>query len=281
MKNFAIALLVVIVFVLAIFVPSLVDNVFEKNTSVAKTPVGQERKQAEGEQVATEKVDSFTVGKAFGEEKGRFGNVDARVGRGKNYLLTQVNNRLKQLEPFRTRVNNMTTLGASERNSLVAELNAEIDMFEAFKPEINKSATKQDIRNVADKIKAEWIKSRLSVQRAEEQIVATKENQLIADADTASLGIQKRIDMLKASGQDTNAHEKLLSAFGEKIASARHDVESAKDKFDDAASASTEVEKERLMRGKELLLTSARGNIKDAYKMVGDEARREFSQRFK
>ena len=282
MKKFTIILSVAIISVSAILAFLFVDNVSENSTSNAKTQLVLENNLASAEQKATAKPDSFTAGKGFDNEKRSLDTIEVTVSRGKTYLLTQIDNRLKQLDPFRTKISNITTLSESDRKILVAELNAEIDRFQAFKPEIKRSATKQDIRNVADKIKAEWIKSRLTVQRAEGQIqAAAKENQLISDADAASFDIQKRIDALKTAGKSTKDHEKLHAAYREKIASARQDVRSAKDKFYAAASAPSEDEKEKLMKGKELLLMSARDSIKDAYKMVGEEARLEFSQRFK
>jgi hypothetical protein len=280
MKYFAIVSLVITIFVSAIFASSFVDNVFDKSVQIAKTLTEQEGNQAAEDQ-QTAKKDSFTVGKSFAEEKAGLGDVETMVGRGKNYLLTQVNNRLKQLGPFRTRVGNLTTLSDSERKGLISELDAEINAFDAFKSEINKSATKQDIKNIADKIKAEWLKSRHTVARAEKQFLAAKENQLVSDADAASLGIQKRIDALKASGKSTKVHEELLSAYGKKIASAKQDLASAQEKIDAIASAPTNDEKEKLIKGKDFLLLSAQDNIKDAYKMLGDEARKEFSHRYK
>ena len=282
MKKFTIILSVAIIFVSAILAFLFVDNVSENSTSNAKTQAAQEKDLASAEQKATAKADSFTAGEALGKEKRSLDNTEVTVGRGKAYLLTQVDNRLKQLDPFRTRINNISTLSESDRKILVAELNAEIDRFQAFKPEIKRSATKQDVRNVADKIKTEWIKSRLTVQRAEGQIqAAAKENQLISDADVASFGIQKRIDALKAAGKSTKDHEKLLAAYREKIASARQDVRSAKDKFYAAASAPSEDEKEKLINVKELSLKNAQDDIRDAYKILTKEARREFSQRYK
>jgi len=281
MKRFAIASYVGIICVSTILALSFVGYVAVKSMPNAKTQVVQEMTPAAEKQYATAKGDSFTAGKAFGEKRGSLDTIEVMVGRGKNYLLTQVNNRLKQLGPFRTRIENTATLSDSERKSLVAELNTEIGMFEAFKSEINRCATKEDIKNVADKIKAEWIKSRLSVASAEGKIVAARQNQLIADSDATTLGIQKRIAVLKASGKNTKAHEELLSAYGNKIASAKQDVASAQEKIDAAANASTEAEKQQLMKGKELLLMSGRDSIIGAYKTVANEARQEFSQRFK
>jgi len=281
MKTYSAKTYLAFIFSCALLVPLFVYYVSVKGTSMTKTQAVQENSQAAAEQNAATKLDSFIAGKAFRQKKDNFDSMETMVARGKNYLLTQVKNRLNQLEPFKTRVNNTTTLSDSERKGLVSELNAEIAMFEAFKSEINKSATKQDIQNVADKIKAEWIKSRLSVARAEKQIVAVKENQLMSDADATSSNIQKRIEELRASGKNTKSHEKLLSAYGTKMAAAKQDMDSAKAKLAAVASAATENEKQKLMKEKSLLLMSASDSMKDAYMMVKDEARREFSQRFK
>jgi hypothetical protein len=279
MKYFVTALSVIIISVFAIVANSFMEDSSVENISIAKTQATQERNQAVQEQLVP-KRDSFTAGKAFGKEKGGLDDREAMIGRGKNYLLTQVDNRLKQLGPFKARIENATALSDPERKSLVSELDAEIGAFEGFKPEINKSATEQDIKNVADKIKAEWIKSRDSVRRAEGLILAAKETRLIAEAETASQRIQKRIALLKAFGKNAKAHEELLSSYGQKIASAKRDVEAAKEKFEAIASAPTEAEKEKLTRGRELLLMSARNSIKDAYKLLVEGVRQEFSQRY-
>ena len=288
MKYFSLALFLVIILVVAIFAPSFVGNVSEKNTAITKTQADKEnderakvQSQAADEQNATPKNDSFTAGKAFDEEKDSLDPTKAMVGRGKNYLLTQVDNRLKQLRPFKTRIENMPALSDTERNTMVSELNAEIERFEAFRSEINRSATKQDIKNVAEKIKAEWLKSRRSVVGVKAQILAAKENQLISDADSVSSGIQKRIESLKASGKGTKAYEKLLSAYGKKIADAKQDIESANEKLNAVAGASTDDEKEKLIKEKDLLLKSSQENIRDAYKLLTVEAREDFSRKFK
>src|SRR5262245_51356813 len=98
-----------------------------------------------------------------------------RVLKGKHYLLTRVDKRLNQLGSFKSRVASMPGLSEAERKNLVSELTAEIAAFEAFKPEINRGITKEEITNTAKKIQAEWIKSRLSVVHAEKQMLAAKE----------------------------------------------------------------------------------------------------------
>lgn len=280
MKNYAIALFGAIMLVLAVFAPTLVDKVSSKNTSMAETPTGQETaqspkapSQAAEAQYATTKSDSFSAGNALVAGKNGLHTVDAMVKRGKTYLLTQVNNRLKQYESFKSKLESATVLKDSEKKGLISELNAQMDIFEAFKAEIDKSTSKQDVKNVADKIKAEWIKSRLTVARAQGQLLAAKENQLISDADTYSLGMQKRIESLKASGKGTKEREKLLSAYSKKIAAAKQHMESAKAKSSAVTSASTDAEKEKLMREKKVLLKNAHDNLREAYKLLKEGAK--------
>lgn len=272
MKYISLIVIVVIIVAAGIFLPSFLD----------KDSVNKAYSRTEEDQSAASDANSFSVKKAFDDRNAKSFNSDtAKVLRGKNYLLMKVDNRIKQLNPFKARIENMTDLTSSDKDSLVAELSDEIAQFESFKPEITKSETKDDIKNVADKIKETWLKSSASVKRAEEKIIALKENQLILDADTASVGIQKRIDALKASGKDTKNHEKLLSEYSKKIDAAKQDVKSAKEKYVAVASAASEGEKAQLNRDKEQLLKSAQEDIRDAYKLISKEAHEDFSRRSK
>jgi hypothetical protein len=284
MKYFSLALGLVIVLVAVFFAPSFVGNVPENTNNITKAQTDKEHgqwskatNQALQAQNATSKDNSFSVGGV----KDSLDSTEVMVTKGKNYLLTQVDNRLKQLSPFRAKIEFMDDISDAERKTLLSELNTEIETFVAFKSEINKSATKQDIKNVAEKIKTEWLKSRQSVAVAQGQILAAKENQLISDADTASSGIQKRIDVLKAQGKDAKVYETLLSTYDKKVASAKHDVESANEKANAVASASTDAEKEKLNKEKALLLKSSQENIREAYTMLKEEARKEFSRKYK
>ncbi len=280
MKNYKIALYVSIILFLAFIVYLLVDTKSVKITSIAENQATQEAKGKEG-LYSDPKDNSFSVHKNLGGGQADNPNVaEASVEKAKSYLLKQVGNRIKQLEPFKDKVEKMATLNESDRNSLVSELNAEIVTFEKLKPEITQSVSKEDIRNVADKVKAAWLKSRDSVKHAEGLAFASKENQLISDANATSAGMQKRIDDLKSEGKDTKPYEKLLSAYNQKIASAKQDVESAREKFT-AASASEGDKKEKLMKENENLLTRAKDNIKDAYKLLGEEAKKDFDRKLK
>jgi len=273
MKNFTAVFWVALIVVLGFLASSCEDKGSEKTTLSAKN-------QAADGQQTTAKDNSFSVGGVTGKARDSLNAPTAMVDRGKKYLLTQVDSRLAQLGFFKSKVRKMPGLSEAERKSLVSELDAEMAAFEAFKPEINKGVTQADIRNVSEQIKTEWIKSRLSVVRVEKQMLTARETQVIADAETVSVGLQKRIEALKASGKSTEAEEKLLSAYDEKIASAKKNVEFAKEQSDAALTAATAQEKEDLSQGHELWLKTARANTKEAYQMVGKEAHREFSQRF-
>ncbi|MBK8815069.1 MAG: hypothetical protein IPN42_05980 [Methylococcaceae bacterium] len=289
MKNLKIILPVSIITALAVIAFFLSNNVSVKDTPVAQSETVQEQggttnilNQKSGRYDPAVTENSFSVKNVLNEEQGSLKvTEEAVVEKGKNYLLLQVDNRIKQLRPFRKRIENIDDLKESVRNNLLSELTHQIDRFEAFKPEIKISKTKKDVRQVADKIKDVWIKSRLSVDHAEESVLVSKESHLVSEAGAASISIQKRIDAIKATGKDASSYEKLLVAYNNKIASAKQDVASAKEKYNAATVTSIEVEKENLIKEKNLSLASAQNNIKDAYKLLRDGAQQEFSQRFK
>ena len=272
MKNYKTALFVGAIFILAIIAYSFVGKDPAKNTSLAQNQAAQDKTLTEN---------SFSVKKAPGAGQGKLDPVAAMVNSGKTFLLKRVDSRIKQLEPFKDRIESMAGLNDSDKKSLVAELSAEIDTFKTFGPEISRSETKEDVKNIADKVKAEWLKSGQSVKRAEELFLGLKENQLVMEAGEASEGIQKRIDALKAEGKDAKPYEKLLSEYNKKIASAKQDVESVNEKFDADESTLTSGEKEKLLKEKNLSLTSAQNSIKDAYKLLREEAQKDFARKVK
>ena len=281
MKYNLIVLSAVVIVVTGFFAASLLDNDSVTNTTTTHSQADKNNVQEPKTQNQAEKGNSFSVDGGDVGEKDDFNDTDLMLGKGKDFLMSQVDNRLKQLSPFRAQIEYMHGLSDAERNSLVSELNAEIEMFIAFKEDIKKSENKQDIKNVAEKIKAEWLKSKRSVASAQGQILTAKENQLILEADTTTLAIKKRIDALKATGKDTKSYDKLLSAYDKKIIDAKRDVELAKGKTYAVANASTDVEKESLIKEKELLLKSTQENIRDAYNLITQEMREDFSQRYK
>lgn len=290
MKKFTITLCATTIAFLVIIAASFsyVVNVPIKDTLAAQyhammdkgqVLINAQNQEAE-KQYASTKLDSYSVAKANGVSQGDPNLIDPMVHRGKLYLLKHVDNRIGQLGRFRDKMQNMAVaLNNSEMKAAVTGLNADIAAFEALKAEINRSATKEDIKTVADKVKATWIKNRLSVDHAKELALVSKETQLVSDADSASTSMQKRINSLKAAGKDAKPFETLLVDYNKKLASAKQGVKAANEKMKAVANATTDDEKQKLIKGNEVLLASSRENIRDAYKLVADAARKDFARR--
>jgi len=279
MKSPKTALLVGIILLLAILAYVFVGKNLKKNTTTAQNEAVQA--EAEGQYPAA-KSDSFSVGSLDGgKDQGNLSPEQAMVNRGKAFLLKRVDIRIGQLGPFKGKIESMPSLSDNDKKSLVTELTAEINAFEVLKAEIQDSATKADVEKVADKVKAEWVKSRQIVEHANGLALAAKETKLISDADTASLSMKKKIEALKAEGKDAKPFEDMLADYSKKVASAKQDVESAIEKSKAVASATSGAEKEKLVNEKNQLLKSSQENLRDAYKTVADEARKDFDRRMK
>lgn len=281
MKHFSLIAYSIAILSTISFLPTLSEKDSALKATVSKALGDKPHDLAEDRLISVPVGDSFSVKKAFDDRNASYNSDKVKVERGKHYLITKVNNRIKQLNPFKARIEALDNLKDADKNSLLAELNAEITQFESLLQEIKKSETKDEIRNVADKIKSVWLKSSASVKNAEDKIIALKENQLINDASAASIGIQKRIEALKASGKETKNYEQLLTEYDKKISGAKQHVQSANDKYVAVASAPSEGGKAVLMKETNQLLRSAQLDIKDAYKLITKGAREEFSNRFK
>ena len=291
MKKFTIAFFISTIAFLVIIATSFsyVVNMPIKDTFLAQYHALMDKGQAlktiihEAEnQYASTKPDSFSVAKANSGNQPDPLAIDPLVHKGKLYLVKHVDRRIGELGPFRDKIQDMAVAqNDAEMKALASGLTADIAAFEALKAEINKCTTQEAVKVVADKVKATWLKNRLTVAHAKELSLVSKETQLVSDADIASTSMKKRIDFLKKAGkgQDAKLYEKMLVDYNKKIASAKHDVEAANEKFKAAAHADSDEEKQKLTKGNSLLLASSRENIKDAYKLVADAARSDFKRR--
>jgi hypothetical protein len=273
MKNSKLALTVVLLIALVAIAYLLIGKQADKPAQTVQNPGTQQDNAAK-----PGKENSFSVKKPTDNSDTAF---IADIAKGKNYLVTQVDNRLKQMSTFRSRVENTVGFDEAERKMIVDELNDEISEFAALKAEINKGETKDDVKNLAEKVKAVWLKSRATVDKAQGKLVAAKEKSVLSDAENYTSGIQKRIEILKASGKSTKDHEELLANYSKRIEAAKKDSEQAIAMAKTIDNAKSDEEKEKLKKENERLLKSSHENIKEAYKMLKDEAKQEFSQRFK
>lgn len=289
-----ITLLVAVVFAFGIIAPVLAENIStDRGTvSINKTVLNVSNKEikaqyqaakadygaAKGRYAAAKeeynaakrdyaaaKTDWNSAKKAFLENRNNINATKIMLERGKSYLLKIVDNRIRHLELVRSKVEAMAVLSDAEKAKITSELNIEIDLLAALKPEINAVTTKQGLKDVSEKIKAEWKNSRRGIERAAGWILAAREDRLAESAKNVSALLKTKIEALNASGKDTSELERILADFDAKIASANEDIAAAREKFKAAGNATTADEKERLIKEGKELLESAHKKIKDAH----------------
>lgn len=285
MKKFA--LILAVIFAVGIIAPAFAENTSAngrilpvannervqalqekyRNTQ-AQYLAAKQQYLAVKENYISAKEDWASARKTFLEKRNDTNATAAMIEKGKTYLTNTVDNRIAHFELIKSKVENMSVLSDAEKSSIIAELNANIAAFEAFKPEIAAVTTKEGLKAVAEKIKTEWINSRRGVERAAGIILSAREAHLTVLAEKASSELKTRIDKAKAAGKDTSAYDAVLSEFDARIASAKQDIDAAREKFDAAASASTNDEKEALIKEGKDLLKSAHENITEAHRLL-------------
>jgi|GEM_PF-742419 len=274
-----ITLVLAIIFAIGIIAPAFAENNSASNNQVqalqekyrniqAQYSAAKQQYQAAKENYASAKDDWESAKKAFQENRNNTNATANMIENGKTYLTRTVDNRIAHFKLIKSKVENMSVLSDTEKSSIVAELDANIATFEAFKPEIAAVTTKEGLKAVAAKIKNEWITSQRGVERAAGLVLSAKGSKLIELAEKVSVRAKTGLGKLKSSGKDTSAYDEIISEFDAKIAAAKSDIEEANAKFTAAGNASTADEKKVLINDGKDLLKHANEKIKEAHKLL-------------
>ena len=157
-------------------------------------------------------------------------NKEALEDAGKNFLEKAVSSLIKRLETVKNWVSNNRALPESERQTIIAEINQDINWLNERLPNIQ-TASPAQIKEEAKIARDYWKNHRVKVKRITGEILAARINFLIAKAEKFSAEVSAKIDELKAAGKDTSQLEAWLSDFNQKLALTKEKYDAGKAKF--------------------------------------------------
>lgn len=155
--------------------------------------------------------------------------------RAKEFLKKTVEVLIKKLETIKAWILNRKALSESEKESIIAEIDQDIEWLQNEKSGID-NATPEQIREKAKEVRKYWMNHRVSVKRIICKIWAARVNWIIKRFDEVSDKIADRIEKLKANGYDTTQLEAWLDEFNQKIELAKSKKEEAKEKCEEITS---------------------------------------------
>ncbi|MCD6550030.1 hypothetical protein J7K24_00605 [bacterium] len=149
--------------------------------------------------------------------------------RAREFLKKTVEVLIKKLETIKVWISNRKALSESEKQSIIAEIDQDIEWLQSKKSGID-TATPDQIKEKAREIRDYWRKHRITVKRIVCKIWAARVNWVIQRFESVSEKIADRIEKLKANGYDTAQLEAWLAEFNQKIELVKSKRDEAKGK---------------------------------------------------
>jgi len=117
------------------------------------------------------------------------------------------------------------------KNAIVSEADNDIAWLQTQQALVP-TATASELQNIGQAVKDYWENTRVRVKRFVGKLLCATVDAIINRAEGLSLKLKEKIENLNAQGIDTSTMETYLASFDSKIASAKEQVELAKQKFE-------------------------------------------------
>lgn len=164
-------------------------------------------------------------------------DLNNTLEKGKNFLMKADEHLLKYLNMVKSFVEGEPSLSESQRDSILEEINFDIEWLESQKPVIESAETKEDLVSIGKEIRTKWVSVKAKAKRITGVIMSSKINWFIRKAERLSERVQKEIERQKALGKDTSELEAWLDDFNSKLDLAKEKYENAKAKYESAKNA--------------------------------------------
>lgn len=179
----------------------------------------------------------------------------------RNYLEKAVNSLIKRLETIKNWVANRGALPESEKQTIIAEIDQDINWLQERLPKIQ-TASSEAIKEEAKTVREYWKNHRAKVKRITGQIWAARISFVITKAEGFGAKVDAKIQELKAAGKDTAQLEAWLADFNQKLDLAKQKYEAAKAKFQ---AISNLAEADQLFREGHQFIKEANQYIRQAH----------------
>lgn len=183
-------------------------------------------KAAYGKAIATfndMRKNFITARDAFNKNKG---DSTASITAAQNFLSSGADAVINYLTMIKAKATEVSLTSAQ-----IAEINSDISWMQTEKAKIPTLTTKDQLTAEANVMKDHWAQIRLNVKNTIGQILITKINASLTEADKVSADLSTRIATLKAQGKDTSSLEALLADANSKITLAKQQRDLAVAKF--------------------------------------------------
>ncbi len=189
--------------------------------------------------------------------------------KAKTFLEKTIDVLIKRLESLKNWVANKPMFSESERNSIIEEIDEDINWLKEKKEEIHQALPAQ-IKEKAKEIRQYWRNHRVLIKKIIAQIWEIRLTKVIERFETVSLKISAKIEELKAAEKDVSQLEAWYSEFSKKVELAKEKRDKAREKYQ-AISSLTDAN--QLFREAHQFIKEGNQYLREAHKTLVDIVR--------
>ena len=202
-------------------------------------------------------------------------NKDAKntLDAAKKFLSSTVDALISHLEKIKTNVQESKNIPEDTVKAMVADMDAEIANVTSIKAEIPVATTKEQVKEIAKKLREEWNKVKQLTRLHADRVISARVEGVV----NQGLVLEKRLDNIlakaKEKGIEVNVNAE-VNSFSEKIAASKDAYTQAQAKISEALDLRAKGEPadsdkiKQLLADAEGLLKQARGSLKEAHDML-------------
>ncbi|MBI1935117.1 hypothetical protein HYS31_01640 [Candidatus Woesearchaeota archaeon] len=195
----------------------------------------------------------------------------AALEHAKNYLLRVSDALASHLEKLKSKVQENANIDDEREAKIVAEIDSQISAVASIKAEIEASATKEQLKEATKKLREIWSGLKHVISLHSERVISARVEGIVNKGLVLEKKLNHILEEAKEKGIEIDVSAD-ISAFSEKIASAKDKHSQAQAKLDAAielkAGNATKEEIKAAADSAKMLLKEARESLKDAHDIL-------------
>ncbi len=195
-----------------------------------------------------------------------------KIEAAKKYLTQLSDAIIHKLEQLKSRINENENIPDSDAAALTAKIDAQITEINEIVKEIETATTKEQIKDIAARLRTKWSAIQHSVTVHAARVVEARVEGLIHRISVLEKRLETIQTKLEESGKDADISAE-ITAFSEQVAQAKADYESAQAKIAAARQLNENEETDRqkikaLADEAKILLEKSRASVKEAHDIL-------------
>ncbi|MBI2108422.1 hypothetical protein HYT54_04810 [Candidatus Woesearchaeota archaeon] len=232
-----------------------------------------EKKEAAKEMYAVAKERYTQSKEEFKAARDRFQEVKAKgndaqtIEVAKKVLVNAIDRLVEHMNKIKSQVESNENIDDNRAKSYIQDIDARISELGTLKAEAEAATTKEQLKEIAKKVRAKWTNFEHKAKVYSERVVTARVEGLVNTAKVLEKRLDAALAKIKENGVDVNVDEE-TAKFSASVEDAKKKVDQAKEKLEAARKASDRESAKKATDEAKELIKQARELLKQAHETL-------------